>query len=161
MGKSIPSYSRGSPPGYSPTVQFLQWASIKRMPPPDWQGLSNMSLAKVLLLAGVGTFGLLALRGAPGPGQRALWRLGGSAILLAAALAVLFPDALTSIANSVGVGRGADLVLYVLAVCFLLTTVTVFRRIRELEERYVRLARRVAINETNGPQESPPTSVGD
>ena len=110
-----------------------------------------MSVVKVLLLVGIALAGLLALRGGHGATQKAMWRIGGVCLLAAAVLAVLFPNSLTDLANAVGVGRGADLVLYVLAVCFLLTTAVLFRRLSEMEQRYVRLARRVAINETRLP----------
>lgn len=113
-----------------------------------------MSAVKILLLVGIALVGLLALRGGHGATQKAIWRIGGACVLAAAGLAVLFPESLTEMANAVGVGRGADLVLYVLAVCFLLTTAILFRRLSELEQRYVRLARRVALNATHDPGSS-------
>lgn len=59
--------------------------------------------------------------------------------------AMLRPDDLTVIAGWVGVGRGTDLVLYCLVIAFAFTTVATYLRFRELEIRYARLARAVAL----------------
>lgn len=108
-----------------------------------------MSLIKLLLLAGVGVFGLLAHRGARTAGHRVLWRAAGLAAVAAAVLSVVFPDSLTSFAKLLGVGRGADLVLYFSVIGFLLTVVVVFRRLAELEGRCAALARAFAILEAD------------
>jgi small membrane protein len=67
--------------------------------------------------------------------------------LAAAALSVVFPGRLTWVAHKVGVGRGADLVLYILVVTFMLVSVILFRRIADLERKYVVVARALAIRE--------------
>ena len=84
-----------------------------------------------------------------GYGQRAqaLRRIG---LLLFAAFAVwsiLDPGVWTRLATMVGIGRGADLILYGLVVAFFSFVVTTFKRFREMEIRYTRLARRIAIDE--------------
>jgi small membrane protein len=106
-----------------------------------------MPIIKLLLLGGIAIFGILAFRGGQSAAHRAFWRLGGLVVIVAAALSVLFPDSLTSIAQEVGVSRGSDLLLYVLVVSFLLVVVTIFRRIGELEQRHTDLVRKVAIDE--------------
>jgi hypothetical protein len=106
-----------------------------------------MPIIKLLLLGGIAAFGILAFRGGQSAAHRAFWRLGGLVVILAAALSVLFPDSLTTIAQSIGVNRGSDLLLYVLVVVFMLVVVILFRRVGELEQRYVDLVRRVAIDE--------------
>jgi hypothetical protein len=68
-------------------------------------------------------------------------------VVAAAGISVLFPNALTRVAELVGVGRGADLLLYVLVVTFMLVSVVLFRRIGALERRYTALARAVAVAE--------------
>ncbi len=65
----------------------------------------------------------------------------------AAVLSVLFPNSLTRLAESVGVGRGADLLLYVLVVTFMLVSVALFRRLTVMERRYTALARSMAIQD--------------
>ena len=47
----------------------------------------------------------------------------------------------------IGVGRGADLVLYTLVVTFMLVSVVLFRRVGELERRFTTLARAMALSE--------------
>jgi len=82
-------------------------------------------------------------------GQRAqaLRRLG---LLLFAAFAVwsiLDPQIWNRLAGLLGVGRGADLILYGLVIAFFSFVVTTFRRFRAQEIRYTRLARRIALDE--------------
>lgn len=96
-----------------------------------------------------------------GYGQRAqaLRRLG---LLLFAAFAVwsiLDPGVWTKLAKLVGIGRGADLILYGLVVAFFSFVVTTFKRFRDMEIRYTRLARRIAIDEVP-PATSHPAVVG-
>jgi small membrane protein len=86
-----------------------------------------------------------------GPRPQAVRRLG---LLLFAALAVwsiLFPSVWNQIARMVGVGRGTDMVLYALVVAFLSFTLTTYLRFREIEVRYTKLARRLALDETGPP----------
>ncbi|NDZ97655.1 DUF2304 domain-containing protein [Streptomyces sp. SID6673] len=59
--------------------------------------------------------------------------------------AMLRPDDITAVAGWVGVGRGTDLVLYCLVIAFAFTTVATYLRFRELEIRYARLARAIAL----------------
>lgn len=82
-----------------------------------------------------------------GARAQAIRRLGLIAFVAFALVTILFPDVWTSIARVVGVGRGADLVLYGLVVAFLSFTVTTYLRFRDLETRYTRLARRMALDE--------------
>jgi small membrane protein len=106
-----------------------------------------MTLIKLLLLVAIAVFGLLALRGSRRAIHKVLWRGYVVVVVVAAALSVLFPDVLTTVAEAVGVGRGADLLLYVLVVTFMLVSVVLFRRLAELERRYTEVARSVALNE--------------
>jgi len=90
-----------------------------------------------------------------GRGEALVW----SAVWLAAGLAVLWPNATTSIARAVGIKRGADLLLYcglvVMMVGFLMTYV----RLRRLRREVTLLTRHLAIKEA---QTSDPTeSAGD
>ena len=67
--------------------------------------------------------------------------------LLVNIYAVMRPDDLSALARLVGVGRGTDLVLYALVIAFLFSTLGLYQRLRKLEDRYVELARRIAIDE--------------
>jgi small membrane protein len=74
--------------------------------------------------------------------------------------ALLRPDDLTVIAGWVGVGRGTDLVLYGLVVAFAFTTISTYLRFRDIEIKYARLARSVALqnaaNENKHEPQQPP-----
>jgi small membrane protein len=60
---------------------------------------------------------------------------------------VIFPDSSNTLAHKVGVGRGADLLLYLLTVAFLLSILNAYLKSKEEERRVVKLARKVALIE--------------
>ena len=66
------------------------------------------------------------------------------------AVAVLVPDVVTQVAHAVGVGRGTDLVVYLLCVTFLFTTIGLHMRLAAIHDKYVELARQVALNAARG-----------
>jgi hypothetical protein len=104
-------------------------------------------IIKVILLASMLVGALWLLRGQRRAGRLALTRLAGIALAAGWTIAVLSPDTVTRIANQVGVGRGADLILYVTVVAFLFNTALQQRRARELDTRLVRLTRAHALLE--------------
>lgn len=113
--------------------------------------MKQLGIQVVLILGVV----LISWRLLAGSGQRvqALRRLG---LLLLAAFAVWsiidpLGGPLTWLARVLGVGRAADLVLYGLVVAFFSFVVTTFRRFRNMETRYTRLARRMALDDAVGP----------
>lgn len=122
----------------------------------------------IQLLLIVGTV-LIALRLMAGTGQRtqAIRRLGLLAFAGLAVLSILFPSLWTRLAQLVGIGRGTDLILYALVVAFFGFVATTFRRQREADQRYTRLARRLALDEapppptTGPPGEATPPAPGD
>jgi small membrane protein len=87
-------------------------------------------------------------------GQRAqaLRRLGLVALAAFAVYSILDPSKTwTNLARLLGVGRGADLILYGLVLAFFGFVATTFRRFRDMEVRYTRLARRIALDEAAPP----------
>lgn len=120
---------------------------------------------KALLVAGILLFGYVSVRGRPSARHLALRRGLAGLVLIFGIVAVVVPGAVTAVAHVVGIGRGADLVLYVLAVSFLLASAIFLQRLSDLERRYVELARRVAIDEASKapspPQTRPQEAVGD
>lgn len=75
---------------------------------------------------------------------------------LFAGLAIYFiivPSAATRAARLVGVGRGADLLIYGLVIAFLVFVATSFKRAAALEARITTLARAVAIAQAPTPAE--------
>ena len=122
-----------------------------------------MTLIKLLLLAAVVVVGLLAFRGSRKAIHKVAWRAYVTLVVVAAGVFIVVPDLLTRLAQMVGVGRGADLVLYLLVVTFMLVSVVLFRRLEQLERRYTRLARAVAIREAQDlrPEEAGQAVRGD
>lgn len=107
-----------------------------------------MTLIKLVLLAAIVLIAFAAFRGSQGPVHKAAWRVYVVLVLSAAVVAVIFPLSTTRLANALGVGRGTDLVLYVLAVTVMWITVVTFRRLSELERMVTRLSRALAIRDT-------------
>jgi len=60
---------------------------------------------------------------------------------------ILFPNLLNKIANFVGVGRGADLLLYVLTITFIYVQISNYIKSKEENIKIVKLTRKIAISE--------------
>jgi hypothetical protein len=82
-----------------------------------------------------------------GERSQALRRIGLVVFAGVAVISILFPNVWNRVATIVGVGRGTDVVLYALVVAFLSFAGTTYVRFRDLETRYTRLARRIALDE--------------
>ncbi|MGQ0840539.1 DUF2304 domain-containing protein [Actinokineospora sp.] len=78
--------------------------------------------------------------------------------VLFGAYAVLRPGDVQVVAGWLGVGRGTDLLLYAVVVVFTFATVNAYLRFKELELRYARLARAIALR--NAEQPADPSSPG-
>lgn len=65
--------------------------------------------------------------------------------IVAAGSSVFFPQAWTFVASLLGVGRGADLLLYLTVLAFLGFAVTTFRRFRAVERSLTELTRQLAL----------------
>lgn len=119
-------------------------------------------IIKLLLIASMAFLALVALRGRPSPRSLAVRRGAFILVLAFGVVAIIVPSLVTKVANAVGVGRGADLLLYVLTVAFLLVSFRLYQRLTELERRYVELVRKQALAE--GPvrqcEAKPPASAG-
>lgn len=80
-------------------------------------------------------------------------KIGFVVFIIVCIVSVLRPEALTTVANFLGVDRGTDLLLYALVVAFMFTTVSSYIRFREQELRYARLARAVALQSPVRPED--------
>jgi hypothetical protein len=109
-------------------------------------------LIKFLLLAALAVVGYYAVRGSRRAIHRVVWRGLVLLAVVAGAISVVSPGVLNWVANKLGVGRGADLVLYGVTVAFMLVSVILFRRVADLERRYVALARAIAIRDAGDDQ---------
>jgi small membrane protein len=76
-------------------------------------------------------------------------KIGAVIFFVGAVIAVLFPDTTNDLAHEVGVGRGADLLLYALTVAFLAVLLLDYIHRQDSNARVTRLARKVAILEAN------------
>lgn len=63
------------------------------------------------------------------------------------AYAVLFPQHTTWLAHQLGIGRGADLLLYLLVVAFIFGMLNTYLRFRGITQQLTELARTLAIRE--------------
>ena len=82
---------------------------------------------------------------------QAFKRIGFVVFLVLSLDAVLRPDDTTWLAHKVGVGRGADLLLYMLVAAFAFFAVNTFLRFRNLERRFTDLARAIALRDAQAP----------
>ena len=92
------------------------------------------------------------LRGG-GARHQAIRRILLVLFVLGAAVSVFFPQLLTAVAHLVGIGRGTDLLLYILVVAFLGFAATTYRRSRQLENQITELARQIALLGADKPSE--------
>ncbi|MFC4854701.1 DUF2304 domain-containing protein [Actinophytocola glycyrrhizae] len=78
-------------------------------------------------------------------------KIGFALFMVFGVLAVLLPSEVSRLAQIIGVGRGTDLVLYGMVVAFAFATINTYLRFKELELRYARLARAIAIGNAEPP----------
>ena len=116
--------------------------------------MSSRIIIQVLLIAAVGVTGWMMLRSPSGARHQAGRRIVTLAFVIFAIVSIAVPAVISRIAHFVGVGRGTDLLLYVLVIAFLLQILSSFRRNAALERQITRLARRIAIDNTPDPSPS-------
>jgi hypothetical protein len=107
-------------------------------------------LIQVILLVGIALVSLMLLRRA-GARHQALRRLGLVAFGAFAVTSVIVPGIWNALARVMGVGRGTDLLLYGTILVLLGYMATSYIRFRELETRFTKLARRIALDEVASP----------
>lgn len=113
-----------------------------------------MNWIQVLLIASVITLLVYLLRSRRSAQAKAWVKLGYLLFVVAAVYAIVRPDDTTVVANWLGVKRGADLLEYALIIAFLFTTISTYMRFKDLELRYARLARAVALESARPPDET-------
>lgn len=86
--------------------------------------------------------------------QAKAWvKLGFVVFVVAGIYAILRPNDTTTLAHWLGLGRGTDLMLYALIIAFAFTTLSTYLRFKDLELRYSRLARAVALRGAEPPSD--------
>ena len=85
--------------------------------------------------------------------QSQAWvKVGFMLFVLAGVYAVLRPNDTTVVAHWLGVARGTDLMLYALIIAFSFSTLSTYLRFKDLELRYARLARAIALDSAQTPE---------
>lgn len=102
---------------------------------------------QVLLLIAVAGLLFGFIRWQHGVRLQASKRLAFFGFLALNVWAVLRPDDVTAVAQRLGVGRGADLLLYLLVVAFIFVVLNFYLRFRDMSERFTDLARAVALRD--------------
>ena len=116
---------------------------------------SSRIIIQVLLIVAVGVIGWMMLRSPGGARHRAGRRIVTLTFVIFAIVSIAVPAVISRIAHFVGVGRGTDLLLYVLVIAFLLQILSSFRRNAALERQITRLARRIALDNAPDPPAEP------
>lgn len=111
-----------------------------------------MNWIQLLLILAIVALLVYLLRSRRSAGSRAWVKVGSVMFVLAAVYAVLRPNDTTVVAHWVGVARGTDLMLYALIIAFVFTTLSTYLRFKDLELRYARLARAIAIEGAQAPE---------
>ncbi|GAB3266110.1 DUF2304 family protein [Nocardioides dilutus] len=112
-------------------------------------------IIKVVLIAALAAAAFVLMRGRRTALSMLVRRGLALSAIVVGIVAVLVPDALTEVAQAVGVGRGADLLLYLLCITFLFVSIGLYMRLTEMHDRYVELARRLALHEANADAHQP------
>ena len=108
---------------------------------------------QVLLISAVVALLVYLLRSRTNAKAKAWVKVGYLLFVIAAVYAILRPDDTTVVANWLGVERGTDLLSYALIIAFVFTTMSTYLRFKELELRYARLARAVALQSAQAPED--------
>lgn len=110
-----------------------------------------MNWIQVLLIAAVVALLVYLLRSRTNTKAKAWVKVGYVVFVVVAVYAILRPDDTTVVANWLGVDRGADLLTYSLIIAFVFTTLSTYLRFKELELKYARLARAIALEGARTP----------
>jgi hypothetical protein len=99
---------------------------------------------QILAVLAIALAAFFMLRGG-GARHQAVRRILLLLFIIAAGSSVFFPQIWTFAAGMLGVGRGADLLLYITVLTFLGFVATTYRKFRSLEKEVTELARQVAL----------------
>lgn len=100
---------------------------------------------QALLIAAIVLLGLFMMRRTGADSHLAIRRMLMMLFIIGAVLAILFPETLTWVASLIGVGRGADLLLYGLVLFVFAFVYTQRRRNLATQRQLTLLARRIAL----------------
>jgi hypothetical protein len=106
-----------------------------------------MSLFQLLALPIISFLFLMSLLRLRGRARGRLVAVAESSVWLAAGAAIALPDGTMQIANVLGIGRGADLVLYLLVISQFIVWFHFYQRVQQLEATISETVRQLAIRE--------------
>jgi hypothetical protein len=109
---------------------------------------------QILLIASVVALLFYLLRSRRSAKTKAWVKVGYVVFVMAAVYAILRPDDTTVVAHWLGVARGADLIGYALIIAFIFTTMSTYMRFKDLELKYARLARAMALQNARTPDDA-------
>ncbi len=106
-----------------------------------------MTLFQFLSLSGLLLLLARELKGGLRPHSLRLTRGLRAVVWLAAALAIARPDWIQSLADAVGIHRGADLVFYVFVLAFLGASFFFYSRLVRMQRQMTQMVRHLALQE--------------
>lgn len=104
-------------------------------------------IIQLLLATGIGVIALSFLRNRNAMRFQAGKKLALGGFTLLCLVTVVNPDLTNWVAEKVGVGRGADLLLYLTVLGFLFVAINTYLKFKDYDARLTRLARSVALEE--------------
>jgi hypothetical protein len=110
-----------------------------------------MNWFQALLIVSIVLILVYLLRSRRSPQAKAWVKIGFILFVVAAIYAIVRPDDTTVVAHWLGIGRGADLLEYAFIMAFLFVTISAYMRFKDLELRYARLARAIALEGARAP----------
>jgi small membrane protein len=111
-----------------------------------------MNWIQGLLIASIFALVIYLVRSRRSAQSQAWVKVGFVLFVLAGVYAVLRPNDTTVVAHWLGVARGTDLMLYALIIAFSFSTLSTYLRFKDLELRYARLARAIALDGAQTPE---------
>ena len=102
-------------------------------------------LFQAILILAICFFAIKLLSGRRTHIGRAWQKLGIFGLLIMMLVGVISPRFVTEIANFVGIGRGADLLLYLLFIAFIFFALSQYLKFQDQRDLLYRLARRTAL----------------
>lgn len=108
---------------------------------------------QIVVALAIAIAGFFLFRGG-GARHQAMRRILMVVFLLAAVSSVFFPQVWTWFANLFGIGRGADLLLYLLVLVFFGFVASTHRRFRQMEKSITELARQLALSNVTTPPDN-------
>ncbi|WP_343573318.1 DUF2304 domain-containing protein [Mycobacterium sp.] len=111
-----------------------------------------MNWIQGLLIASIFALVIYLVRSRRSAQSQAWVKIGFVLFVFSGVYAVLRPNDTTVVAHWLGVARGTDLMLYALIIAFSFSTLSTYLRFKDLEVRYARLARAIALDGAQTPE---------